>query len=170
MARNEMARRTTALIVIGTSVIALGGLYVTFERTWPHAAAATALVTPGAGAASSPVVAAPTRAPLISEPRVAATLVQPSSSGPFHIAITKEKPGVETRPLLAVQGDSVTIVLTTDQAGTVEVHGYGMSVAVKPESESTLAFRAERTGRFPIHLHVKDGRHLDVTALEVRPQ
>ena len=39
-----------------------------------------------------------------------------------------------------------------------------------PGNEVTLTFVATRTGRFPIDLHGRDGRHLDVTALEVQPR
>ena len=166
-----MAAKSFALVAWSVSAVALIGLYVAFERSQPRAAG----VTPSSPAAPVAVVTptpstAPTLAPAASEGSAAPASPSLSAPGPALIAIGKLKPGAGIPPVQAKQGDPVTIVLTSDKTGTVEIHGYGQSVAVKPGTESTLAFRADYTGRFPIHLHTRDGGHLEVTALEVQPK
>ena len=92
--------------------------------------------------------------------------------GPIRhvIAIEKLKPGVAMPVLRARQGDSLVIDITSDRAGTLEIHGYGKEIAVQPGGTVSLSFIANRAGRFPIDLHARDGRHLEVTALEVHPK
>ena len=88
----------------------------------------------------------------------------------FRVAIENTKPGVTAPVLKATQGDSLTIDVTSDRPGTVEVHGYQKKVDVAPGRVATLSFVATIAGRFPLDLHGRDGRHLDVTALEVQPR
>lgn len=88
----------------------------------------------------------------------------------LRIEIGASKPGVVTAPLRATQGESLTIDIVSDRAGTLEIHGYGKKVDVAPGSVATLSFVATLAGRFPVDLHGRDGRHLEVTALEVQPR
>jgi len=88
----------------------------------------------------------------------------------FRVTIENTKPGVTAPVLKATQGDALTIDITSDRPGTVEIHGYQKKVDVAPGRVSTLSFAASIAGRFPIDLHGRDGRHLDVTALEVQPR
>ena len=94
------------------------------------------------------------------------------ATAPIHhvIAIEKLKPGVAMPVLRVQQGDSLVIDVTSDRAGTLEIHGYGKEIAVQPGGTVSLSFVANRAGRFPIDLHARDGRHLEVTALEVHPK
>jgi hypothetical protein len=69
-----------------------------------------------------------------------------------------------------MKDDPVTLSVTTDRAGMLEVHGYRKEVTVQPGTTGTLSFVATRTGRFPIDLHASDGEHIEVTALEVMPR
>ena len=88
----------------------------------------------------------------------------------LRIEIGASKPGVVAAPLRATQGESLTIDIVSDRAGTLEIHGYGKKVDVAPGSVATLSFVAMLAGRFPVDLHGRDGRHLEVTALEVQPR
>ena len=88
----------------------------------------------------------------------------------FRVAIENTKPGATVPVLKATQGDSLTIDITSDRPGTVEIHGYQKKVDVAPGHVATLSFVANIAGRFPVDLHGRDGRHLDVTALEVQPR
>jgi len=94
----------------------------------------------------------------------------PQTVKTFHVEIENTKPGVATPVLKATQGDSLTIDITSDRPGTLEIHGYQRKIDVAPGSVATLSFVANIAGRFPVDLHARDGRHLDVTALEVQPR
>jgi heme/copper-type cytochrome/quinol oxidase subunit 2 len=111
----------------------------------------------------------PTPPPAQSAQAVERTPPSPSA-GRFRIAIEDVKPGVAIPVLKATQGDSVSIVVTSDRVGTLEIHGYRQEVSVTPGSETTLSFVATRAGRFPIDLHGSNGAHVEVTALEVQPR
>jgi copper(I)-binding protein len=88
----------------------------------------------------------------------------------LRIEIGNSKPGTVAVPLRATQGESLTIDIASDRAGTLEIHGYGKKIDVAPGSVVTLSFVANLAGRFPVDLHGRDGRHLEVTALEVQPR
>jgi heme/copper-type cytochrome/quinol oxidase subunit 2 len=88
----------------------------------------------------------------------------------FRLVIADLKPGVETPALKAKEGDKITIVITSTRSGTLEVHGYNRRIAVTPGAEVKLTFKADYAGRFPIHLHAGDGKHIEVTALEIMPR
>jgi hypothetical protein len=165
-----MAARSFALVALSISAVALIGLYVAFERSQPRAAGVTPPPTVPVAVATPTPSTAPALAPVAPEGWATPAFPSLPAPGPALIAIAKLKPGVGIPPVQAKQGDQVTIVLTSDKTGTVEIHGYGRSIAVKPGIESTLAFRADYAGRFPIHLHTRDGGHLEVTALEVQPK
>ena len=89
---------------------------------------------------------------------------------PFTIVIDKANPPAPSAVIRVVRDDPVTLTITSDRAGHVEVHGYGKEVAVEPGTTATLSFTATRSGRFPIDLHAQDGAHVEVTALEVMPR
>ena len=68
------------------------------------------------------------------------------------------------------KGERVTISISSDRAGKLEVHGYRQDARLAPGAPTTLTFVAVKTGRFPIDLHASDGKHLELTALEVMPE
>jgi hypothetical protein len=43
-------------------------------------------------------------------------------------------------------------------------------VKLEPGATATLSFVANKTGRYSLDLHARDGAHVEVTALEVRPK
>jgi hypothetical protein len=88
----------------------------------------------------------------------------------FTIAINKAHPPTPSDVIRAKEGDRITLSITTDRAGTLEVHGYREEVRLEPDTTGTLSFVASKTGRFPIDLHARDGAHVEVTALEVLPR
>jgi hypothetical protein len=88
----------------------------------------------------------------------------------LRIEIGNSKPGTVAAPLRATQGESLTIDIASDRAGTLEIHGYGKKIDVAPGTIVTLSLVANLAGRFPVDLHGRDGRHLEVTALEVQPR
>ncbi|HLX28630.1 MAG TPA: hypothetical protein VKV24_09120 [Casimicrobiaceae bacterium] len=90
--------------------------------------------------------------------------------GAFSIVIDKAHPPAPTDVIRVSKDDPVTLSITTDRAGNLEVHGYRKEVKVQPGTMGTLSFVANMTGRFPIDLHASDGEHVEVTALEVMPK
>jgi len=84
--------------------------------------------------------------------------------------ISKEHPPAPSDVIRVNKDDQVTLQITSDRVGHLEVHGYRKEVQVAPGTTATLSFAAVRTGRFPIDLHGSDGAHVEVTALEVLPR
>lgn len=74
--------------------------------------------------------------------------------------------------LEAAQGDSVTLVVTSDRAATLHVHEYEQHIVIdlEPGREVARGFHADRAGRFGVHFIGADGAHAEVAAVEVRPR
>jgi hypothetical protein len=64
------------------------------------------------------------------------------------------------------EGELVSLTVRSDAADEVHLHGYELSAELKPGSSATLAFSADKSGRFEIELH-RSGLHLGT--LEVAP-
>jgi hypothetical protein len=103
------------------------------------------------------------------EPPSARTAVA-QAPGAFSIVIDRAHPPAPTDVIRVSKDDPVTLSVTTDRPGNLEVHGYRKEVKVQPGTTGTLSFVANMTGRFPIDLHASDGEHIEVTALEVMPR
>jgi heme/copper-type cytochrome/quinol oxidase subunit 2 len=144
-----MSNRAIFVAVAVVALLALGWMW-----TRPQPAPNATVAAPQAPAPPSPSEAPP----------------PPSPAKHLQVAIENSKPGVTVAVLKATQGDDVTIDITTDRAGTVEIHGYQKKIEVTPGQVATLSFVANIAGRFPVDLHGRDGRHVDVTALEVQPR
>ena len=67
------------------------------------------------------------------------------------------------------QGDTVKLHVKSDQATRLMVHGYEKELAVSGGGEADLAFVADKSGRYPLHLH-EGNNHIEVAALEVQPR
>jgi len=107
-------------------------------------------------------------------------------SAPTTTAPTRTKPSAPPRPKVAqvritlsdgqVAGGlkrasvrksrNVTLIVTSDIADEVHLHGYDISRDVGPGRPARIAFRARLTGRFEIEL---EDRGLQIGELEVRP-
>jgi hypothetical protein len=72
----------------------------------------------------------------------------------------------------AVEGDSITLSVTSDKAATLHIHEYEQQVVLplEPDKEATAAFTAERAGRFPVHVIGIDAWHPEVAAIQVHPR
>lgn len=129
-------------------------------------AAPKAAVAPAASAATAPVASPGTLA-------IAAASAKSSTAaapGTFAIVISKAHPPAPSDVIRVSKDDQVTLSVTSDRAGHLEVHGYRKEVTLEPGTTATLSFAAVRTGRFPIDLHASDGAHVEVSALEVLPR
>jgi len=64
------------------------------------------------------------------------------------------------------KGDNVVLVVTSDVADEVHLHGYDKSVDVTTKKPARLAFVALVPGRFEVEL---ENRGVQIAGLEVRP-
>jgi hypothetical protein len=161
--RNGVVVSRSLLIVVVTLAV-VGASYYAFSRL-----ARNSDPRPGAPAVSAPGGAAPIPASPAPQPKATgiATAAPPRT---FTIVVDKARPPAPADVIRVEQDAPVTLEITSDRAGHVEVHGYREEVAVEPGKTATLSFKAVRTGRFPIDLHARDGGHVEVTALEVMPR
>jgi hypothetical protein len=88
----------------------------------------------------------------------------------YRLTIRDQRLAGGPQVLAATQGDPITIIITTDHAGTLHIHGYGKEIELAPHVETTLAFTAERAGRYGVDFHGPDHTHTELTALEVQPR
>jgi hypothetical protein len=163
-----MSNRTLTVIVVVFALLALGWLWT--GGRMPQRPTAEAAPLPPAPTAAPDIRVMPAAATKSAAPVEPTPAQSTSSVKHLRVAIENTKPGIAPAPLRATQSDSLTIDITSDRAGTVEIHGYGKKIEVAPGSVATLAFVANIAGRFPVDLHGRDGRHIDVTALEVQPR
>jgi hypothetical protein len=67
----------------------------------------------------------------------------------------------------AHEGDAVVVEITSDTRDELHLHGYDLRAQIMPGEPTRLSFRATRTGRFGLELHVA---HSELGALEVYPR
>src|SRR5437773_318252 len=88
----------------------------------------------------------------------------------FRLAILENRVASGPTLLAARQGDAVTLIVTSDHAGEVHIHGYYQTAALEPGRDAALSFTADRAGRFDVELHGEHDGHVDIAALEVQPR
>jgi hypothetical protein len=71
------------------------------------------------------------------------------------VADGRVSPGPDRRVEVA-RGDSVRIVITSDHADEVHVHGYDLEAEVTADRPTTLEFVADQPGAFEVELHEID--------------
>ncbi len=64
------------------------------------------------------------------------------------------------------KGDQIVLIVTSDVADEVHVHGYDLSRDVGPGQPARIVFRATIVGRFEIEL---EDRHVPIAELTVNP-
>lgn len=64
------------------------------------------------------------------------------------------------------QGEQVVLTFTSDKADELHLHGYDITVPLKPNTPATLSFTAKHAGRFGYELH---HAHREIGAIEVHP-
>jgi hypothetical protein len=133
-----------ALVLLST-VALLAGLYVYFRpqpvRTPPPAEA----TAPPAGVSNAGT-------PLRME---------------FELTVADGKLVSGPAVIQVAQGTEVTIRIRSDRADEWHLHGYDLHARIDPNEPAELKFTADKSGRFGYELH---GAHLDLGALEVRPE
>ena len=69
------------------------------------------------------------------------------------ITVTDGAPEGGVRTAAVDLGDQVELVITSDTADEVHVHGYDLTVDVAPGEPATLSFTADKPGVWEIELH-----------------
>jgi hypothetical protein len=151
----ESSPVSRSLVILVVTIVVVAAFYYGFSR----------FATPGA-----PGVPAGGGQHATPPPTPAPSDANAPPAGTFTIAISKAHPPAPSDVIRVKKDDPVTLTITTDRPGHLEVHGYRKEVEVEPGATATLSFAAVRTGRFPIDLHGSDGAHVEVTALEVLPR
>lgn len=67
------------------------------------------------------------------------------------------------------EGETAGFTVQAPFDGSLAIHGYAKDMPLQENVVMTFSLTATRTGRFPLHVHTKDGRHVEVGFLEVMP-
>ena len=86
---------------------------------------------------------------------------------PIELTVQGGKVAGGARNFRIKRDDPVVIVLRSDRADELHVHGYNLHADVAPNQPATLKFVAGRTGRFSMELH-KSG--VELGFLEIYPK
>jgi hypothetical protein len=109
-------------------------------------------------------VAAP--APPPPEPPPVKPKAKPASTATVRIVVKGGKVVGGLERVTLKKGQRVTLVVSSDVADEVHLHGYDKSVDVDPGQTARLVFTASIPGRFEVEL---EDRGLQIADLEVRP-
>ena len=77
----------------------------------------------------------------------------PAEDSVFELVIAERRVDIEDETIRVVQGQTVTLRWATDEAAEIHLHGYDVVASLVPGTPSTLTFKAEAAGRFPITAH-----------------
>jgi hypothetical protein len=105
-------------------------------------------------------------------------LAQSAQPQRFAIAIKDRKVEAASSLLHVNQGDAVELVLTSDEAAEIHLHGYDKLISLTPNVSGTIRFTAKIAGRFPLEAHgfgtgASSGRqrgHGPLLYIEVHPR
>jgi heme/copper-type cytochrome/quinol oxidase subunit 2 len=95
---------------------------------------------------------------------MAQAITQNAPARQFRIDITDRKVEAAANVVRVSQGEAVEIVLTSDEAAELHLHGYDLKLSLTPNMPGTLKFTAKIAGRFPLEAHQfgagsSSGRH-----------
>ena len=101
------------------------------------------------------------------ERSIALSIVNRSVSGPDVL------PGRGAGAVKVLQGDTIAIRFSSDEAATLHLHGYNVQTKIAAGGIADMRFRARATGRFAIETHGigKESRlHKTLIYIEVHPR
>ncbi|MFD7612455.1 hypothetical protein [Streptomyces sp. NPDC059828] len=75
------------------------------------------------------------------------------STRTIRISVTGNKVSPAPRRVEVAKGTRVTLVVTSDQADELHVHGFDITAELTPERTQKLSFVAVRTGLFAVETH-----------------
>lgn len=69
----------------------------------------------------------------------------------------------------AIKGQTVRLIVKSDAAAELHVHGYNLSKTVPAGGRSVISFPATIDGVFEIELHLHEGKPAQIASLKVQP-
>jgi hypothetical protein len=149
--------RSTRLVIIGAAAVAAVILFLLLRpeeaETPPAVVAPTATAKAEATTAPPPTTTAPAASP---RPQV----------GTIRIMIRGGRPVDGIQRARVRQGRRVRLLVRSDVADHVHLHGYDIFRDVAPGAPARLAFRATVPGRFEVEL---EDRGIQIAELQVTP-
>lgn len=119
----------------------------------PAAAAAAASSAPGsataAPASASPASPTPTPSAATSEPATASSS-EPAADAAIGIVVTAGQVATKDKIAKVKIGSTVTLLVSSDVADEIHVHGYDVMKDVTANAPATLTFKADQPGRFEV--------------------
>jgi heme/copper-type cytochrome/quinol oxidase subunit 2 len=140
-----VTNRARVGVMVGT-VLILGGLFL--------------VLRPKEDAPTSPSPAVSTEVP------VADASMDHASGEHMHTLVVKDGAVTGDRRISLPQGTEVMLVVKSDVADVVHVHGYDVKAEVTPDQPATITLTADVTGTFEVEL---EDSGLLLTELEVTP-
>ena len=75
---------------------------------------------------------------------------------------------LDPESIAVCKGQELTLLITTQRAGEIHIHGYEKEMDVKPGDTATFKFSTTLPGQFPIELHTpNNGPEIEVGILTV---
>ena len=68
------------------------------------------------------------------------------------------------------EGEAAEFTIQLPYSGALAIHGYTKDMPITANAVMTFNLAGTRTGRFPMHVHTTDGRHVEIGVLEVMPR
>lgn len=68
------------------------------------------------------------------------------------------------------EGETAEFTIQLPYSGALAIHGYTRDMPISANVAMTFNLAGTRTGRFPMHVHTTDGRHVEIGVLEVMPR
>lgn len=132
------------LLIVAAAVVVAAGLFVVLRPDDDEAGTAT----------TSPTMTPATTTPTITEPSVPPPPRPPSPAPPAQVRITVRggKPVGGIRQVTVAKGRRVVLIVTSDGADHVHLHGYDVTRDVAPSKPARLSFRATIVGTVEVEL------------------
>lgn len=83
----------------------------------------------------------------------AAGVAQGGEEKRFEVTIADRKVAEGGPTIRVTEGDRVVIVWLSDEIGELHLHGYDISIALKPDEATETVIDAKVAGRFPLTSH-----------------
>jgi FtsP/CotA-like multicopper oxidase with cupredoxin domain len=84
---------------------------------------------------------------------VSSAAAQGSQTQQFVVTIKQRKVASANDLISVTKGDAVEIVLTSDEAAELHLHGYDLLVSLSPNVPGKIQFTANIAGRFSLEAH-----------------
>jgi hypothetical protein len=147
------------LLIVAAAVVVAAGLFVVLRPDSDEGSTATTQAT---------TTQATTTTPTTTEPSVPPPPRPPSPPPPaqVHITVRGGKPVGGIRQVTVAKGRRVVLIVTSDVADHVHLHGYDVTRDVAPGKPARLSFRATIVGTVEVEL---EDRRVPLARVTTKP-